>query len=186
MNEDPFKIRNVCVLILLVFGIILSQLAFAERDPQDHWKLFRMLIGSWEGDIDGKLGTGTGVRSCKFIMNKQFLLSRHSSVRLPQEKSTKGDQHEEIGIFSFDQERKKIVYREFLIEGFVNQYVCDVEENRFTCLTESVENGPGMRARWIITIANRYSFEETFELAGAGKEFSLLFTNHWTRTPKID
>lgn len=47
------------------------------------------------GAIDGKLGTGTAVRECEFILDRQFLVSRHSSVRLPQDKSPTGDEHKE-------------------------------------------------------------------------------------------
>jgi hypothetical protein len=152
----------------------------------DPWRPLRVLVGSWTGSIDGKLGTGAGVREYEFILGQKFLVSRHSSVRLPQEKSPHGDQHEELGIFSVDRERNKIVYRQFLIEGFVNQYVCEVEPARLVCLTESVENGTGMRARWTVTMNTRFAFEETFELASPGADFSLYFTNHWTRTPDLE
>jgi hypothetical protein len=142
-------------------------------------------VGSWKGSIDGMLGTGSGIREYELILRDNFLLSKHSSVRSPQEKSPRGDQHEEMGIFSFDKERNKTVYRQFMNEGFVNQYVCDVEPNRFVCVTESVENGSGMRARWTVIIANRYAFEETFELASPGEDFKHLFTNRWVRAPAL-
>jgi hypothetical protein len=181
--------KRFCVLPAILFCFVSAPLCAATTqeaaDPIDPWGPLRLLVGSWKGSIDGMLGTGAGIREYAFILRDNFLLSKHSSVRLPQEKSPGGDQHEELGIFSFDRERKKIVYRQFVNEGFVNRYVCDVEPNRFVCVTESVENGSGMRARWTVTIASRYAFEETFELASPGKDFSHLFTNRWVRVPSL-
>ena len=73
-------------------------------DPTDSWGPLRLLVGSWKGSIDGMLGTGSGIREYELILRDNFLLSKHSSVRSPQEKSPRGDQHEEMGIFSFDKE----------------------------------------------------------------------------------
>jgi hypothetical protein len=107
-------------------------------------------------------------------------------VRLPQEKSPRGDHHRELGVFSYDRDRDKVVYREFLVEGFVNRYTCEVEPTRFVCTTESVENGPGMRARLTVEISDRYRFEEIFELASPGEELEVYFTNRWTRVPDLE
>jgi hypothetical protein len=152
----------------------------------DPWEPFRLLEGHWEGAIDGRLGQGTGRRHITFILDGKFLLLRHASVRLPQEKSPRGDYHREMGVFSFDRERGMVIYREFLVEGFVNRYTCDVEPKKFVCTTESVENGPGMRARLTVEISDRYRFDEIFELASPGKELEVYFTNRWTRVPNLD
>jgi hypothetical protein len=42
-----------------------------------------------------------------------------------------------------------------------------------------------MRARVTIEIADRYRFEETFELASPGQELTVFFTNSWTRVPDL-
>ena len=131
-------------------------------------------------------GSGTGMRQYEFILDGRFLLLRHSSVRLPQELSPEGDNHKEIGIFSFDRERNAIVYRQFINEGFVNQYICDVQTTGFVCTTENMENGAGWSARSSVTITNRFQFEETFDLALPGKELAVSFTNSWTRRPVLD
>ena len=78
---------------------------------------------------------------------------------------------------------RAVLYREFLVEGYVNQYVCEVEPKQFVCTTETVENGAGMKARLTLEILDRYRFDETFELAGRGEELELYFTNRWTRNP---
>jgi hypothetical protein len=148
--------------------------------------MLRPLVGSWEGSIDGKLGTGTGVRRYEFILGGKFLMCRHTSVRLPQEKSPAGDQHEELGVFSFDSEKKAIVLREFMLEGVVPRSVCETEAGKIVCTTEAVESGPGIRARLTLEIIDRYRFRETYELAWPGKELELYFDNEWTRVPALD
>lgn len=42
-----------------------------------------------------------------------------------------------------------------------------------------------MRARLTVTIADRYRFEERFELASPGQDLQLYFTNRWTRVPDL-
>jgi len=155
----------------------------AQGQPADPWALLKLLVGTWEGEIDGKLGTGKGVRRYELILGERFLLCRHRSVRVPQEKSPKGDQHEELGVFSFDSERKTIVYREFMSEGVVVRSPCEVAGTRVVCTSEAVESGPGIRARLVLEIADRYRFTEVYELAWPGKEMEHYFTNRWTRSP---
>ena len=149
----------------------------------DPWAPLKLLAGSWEGDIDGKLGKGKGVRRYEFIMDDQFLLCRHRSVRLPQEKSPNGDQHEEMGVFSFDSQRKTLVYREFMSEGVVVRSPCKVDGMKVVCTSEAVESGPGIRARLTLEITDRYRFTEVYELGWPGKDIEHYFTNHWTRSP---
>ena len=154
-------------------------------ESTDPWGPLRLLEGTWEGAIDGRLGQGKGLRRFSFILDAKFVLLRHVSVRLPQEKSPKGDHHREFGVFSFDRERNTLVYREFLVEGYVNRYTCDVDPGRLLCTTESVENGPGMRARYTLEISDGYRHNEIFELAMPGEELQVYFTNRWTRTPNL-
>ena len=188
--------RNVtrCGVLLVFFcllGIISTVVAQGEpgsEDPvvePDPWEPFRLLEGTWEGAIDGRLGQGTGKRRYEFVLDGIYLLSRHASVRLPQEKSPRGDLHRELAIYSLDRERNIIVLRQFVVEGWVLRYRCVVEPDRFVCTTENVESGTGLRARLTVQISNRYQFDEIFELASSGKEFEVYFTNRWTRTPDM-
>ena len=155
-------------------------------ESADPWALLRLLEGSWTGTIDGKLGTGTGVRRYELILGGQYLMGRHESVRLPQEKSPEGDQHQELGIFSFDSERQKLVWREFMIEGVVSRYTCETEGMKVVCATEAVESGPGIRARMTLEITDRYRFTEIFEIAWPGRELEPYFLTQWTRSPRLD
>ncbi len=160
-----------------------AQVRGQETPRPEAWSsALELLAGTWEGEIDGKLGVGKGMRRYEFVLGGRFLLSRHLSVRLPQAKSAKGDQHEEIGVFSYDTERKTIVYREFMVEGVVVQSPCAVTGTKVVCTSESVESGPGIRARLTLEIADRFRFTEKYELAFPGEELQPYVTVHWTRS----
>lgn len=155
-----------------------------ESKAADHWGPLALLEGTWSGSIQGALGTGTGARRYEFIMDGQFLMSRHNSVRLPQELSPDGDQHDELGVFSFDSERNSLVLREFMGEGVVIRSPCAIEEMTVVCTSETVESGPGIRARLTLVIQDRYRFQEKYEIAWRGdEELQPYFANQWTRIP---
>lgn len=151
----------------------------------DPWQPFRLLEGTWEAAIDGKLGTGKGIRRYDFILEDLYFHARHASVRMPQEKSPKGDYHRELSVYSFDRQRGTIVLRQFVVEGYVLRYTCAVEPRSFVCTSESIESGPGQRARLTIRLTDRYRFEEIFELASPGGELEVFFTNTWVRLPDL-
>ena len=88
---------------------------------------------------------------------------------IQQEKNPKGEIHEDEGWFSYDRARKRLVLRQFHVEGFMNQYVEDGESSpeRVVFMTESIENMPaGWRARETYLRHGPDEFEEVFELAG--------------------
>jgi hypothetical protein len=176
------------VAVLALGGLSPTTGHAQSKDVEDPWAPYRTLVGSWEGDIAGELGTGSAIRTYEFILDGQYLLSRHASVRLPQPESPQGDHHREMGVYSYDGARELVVFRKFIVEGFVLQYWCEAEsaERRIVCVTESVENGEGMRARETINLKNDYEFEEIFELAPDGGDLSVLFTNRWRRSPRLE
>lgn len=159
-----------------------SQDAAGQTDP---WALLRLLEGRWEGAIDGRLGTGVGVRDYEFILEGKYLKFEQASVRRPQELSPAGDHHREMSIFSFDTSRQTLVLREFMIEGFVLTSTCETEGRRIVCISEDVESGPGMRSRLTLEIDDAFRFTEIFELASPGEELAVYFTNVWTRIPVL-
>ncbi len=160
-----------------------AEKAMPEADP---WQPFRLLEGTWIGAIDGILGQGEGRRRYEFILDGRYLVSRHASVRLPQEKSPEGDYHRDLAVFSYDRGRGSIVQREFMVEGYVVRSECQVEPKRFVCTSEDVENGSGIRARLSVEIADRYRFQEVYELAFPGREMKVYFTIQWTRIPDLE
>lgn len=155
----------------------------AESDP---WEPLRFLEGTWAGAIDGRLGQGTGRRSYEFIFDGLYLVSKHASVRPPQDESPAGDHHRELAVYSYDRARDMIILREFMLEGFVLNSSCKTEPKRFVCTAEIIESGPGMQARLTIEIRDPYHFKETFELASPGDELQVYFTNTWARIPDLD
>ena len=139
--------------------------------------LLTYFAGSWEGAGTGQPGNSTVERQYEFVLGDRFLHARHKSVYPPQEKNPKGEIHEEWSFFSFDRARKTVVFRQFHIEGFVNQYVMDPAEPGAKTLvfrTESIENiAPGWQARETYRILGPGEFTESFELAAPGKPFEV-------------
>jgi hypothetical protein len=85
--------------------------------------------------------------------------------------------HEHWGFFSYDRLRGSLVYRQFHQEGFVNQYKL-IEElsgpGRAVFESEGFENfDSSWRARETYVFLSDDEFEETFELARPGMEFSV-------------
>ena len=181
--------RVQAAFVLVLVGLVFSPAAASSQEetaPPDPWEPLRLLPGVWQGEIDGRLGTGSGIREYRFILDGQFLEQRHGSVRLPQEKSPAGDHHRELSVFSYDRDRETIVLRSFIVEGYVNTYTCDTEPMRFVCTAEHTENGLGFQVRWTIEIESPYEFNEIFELASPDEEeLSVYFTNRWVRQPEM-
>jgi hypothetical protein len=142
------------------------------------------LIGEWKGTTEGQPGNGTVERSYERVLGSRFIQLRNRSTYPPQDKNPKGEVHEDVGFFSFDSGRKRIVLRQFHVEGFVNQFVLEpsATPDRLVLTTEAIENIPaGWRARETYIITGRDAFEEIFELAEPGKDFVLYSRSRLTR-----
>jgi hypothetical protein len=134
------------------------------------------LIGRWRGTSEGQPGQGTQEREYSRVLAGKFVQLRNRAVYPPQGKNPKGETHEDMGLFSFDTARKRIIFRQFHVEGFVNQYVMDPPEKPGVLLftTEAIENiPPGWRARETYTFIGPDEFEEVFELSEAGRPFAV-------------
>jgi hypothetical protein len=118
------------------------------------------------------------------ILGARFIQVRNRSIYLPQEKNPKGETHEDVGFLSFDSSRKRIIFRQFHSEGFVNQYVLESNStpDRLIFTTEAIENIPsGFRARETYVLTGSDQFEEVFEIAEPGKEFEIYSRSRLTR-----
>lgn len=134
------------------------------------------LIGKWAGTSEGQPGSGTVEREYERALGSRFIRVRNRSTYPPQEKNPKGEKHEDEGFFSFDRARKRIVLRQFHVEGFVNTYAQELEAAPGTVVfvTEGIENIPaGYRARETYFLRGPDEMEEVFELAEAGKPFAV-------------
>ena len=179
--------RTVSVLLMLAaLAPVPSVAQVSEAEPTSLQPL-QLLLGTWRGTIDGSLGQGVGVRSYEAILDGQFVIMNHSSVRLPQNASPRGDRHREMAVFSFDQIRQVIVYRAFVVEGVVTQYVCSLGSAAaldLTCESEHTENGPNITSLLHIRAENTFVFEEVFTLEGMEPE-PITFRNRWVREPVL-
>lgn len=142
----------------------------------DPFATVAFLVGRWEGTSEGQPGTGTLRREYESALGGRFIRIRNRSEYPAQAKNPKGEIHEDEGYLSFDRARKRLVLRQFHVEGFVNQYVQDEEAapGRVRFTTEAIENIPaGWRARETYVLLGPDAFEEIFELAEADKPFEV-------------
>jgi hypothetical protein len=156
-----------------------------EAAKPDVWAPFRYFLGSWEGTSKGQAGIGKVELDFQLVLNDRYLQIKNHSTYPPQEKNPKGEVHEDWGLVSFDKTRKVFVYRQFNIEGFVNQYTADsgsVDGKTFVFVSESIENiPPGWRARETYKIAGEDEYESQFDLAEPGKDFEVYSRSHLKR-----
>jgi len=154
-----------------------------QSPSQDPWTNMRALAGSWTGTSNGEPGNGSSVRSYAFVLNNKFLQVRNKSTYPAQPKNPKGEIHEDWGMVSYDSGRKKLILRQFHVEGFVNQYVLQSERrDEIVFVSEAIENIPaGYRARETYRIIGPDEFVERFELAEPGKDFQLYSETRFRR-----
>ncbi len=151
----------------------------------DSWKPLRPFLGIWEGDVSGQSGIGRATRTYTFTLNNRFIEVFNKSVYPVQEKNPKGEPHEDRGFFSYDRAQKKLLLRQFHVEGFVNLFALDrVSDDGRTLVfvTTAIENiPPGWRARETYTFTGDHEFTEKFELAEPGKDFALYSETRFRR-----
>ena len=138
------------------------------------------LVGRWEGQSDGQPGTGTVRREYERVLSGKFIRVHNTSTYAPQPQNPKGEVHQDLGYFSRDGARQRLVLRQFHVEGFVNQYA--QEPGTLVFVSEAIENIPaGYRARETYVNLGPDAFEETFELAEPGKDWALYSRTRFRR-----
>ena len=152
--------------------------------PADTLAPLARVVGRWTGTSEGQPGKGRVERQYERVLGSKFIQVRNQSTYPPQDKNPKGETHEDIGYFSFDAGRKRVVFRQFHLEGFVNQYVLEpaATTDRLVFVSEAIENIPaGFRARETYVFAGADQFEEIFEIAEPGKDFEVYSRTMLTR-----
>ncbi len=151
-----------------------GQVSPAEQEAA--WKRLRSMVGIWRGS--GEPGDATVEQRYEMIVNGTFLHVQTKSV-------SRMDRHEDWEIYSFDSTRKKVVLRQFVSEGFVNQYVLERLENdgrTLVFVSEACESAPaGFRTRQTLTFEDDNRISQQLELSPAGKPFSRCSMNTLTR-----
>jgi hypothetical protein len=171
---------------IAICGLLLSVSAPAARQAPaaDPFARVAFLVGRWQGASEGQPGKGTLRREYTRALSGRFIRVTNRSEYPAQEKNPKGEIHEDEGFISFDRGRKKLVLRQFHVEGFVNQYVEDdgATPARVVFTTEAIENIPaGWQARETYVVHGPDDVEEIFELAEAGKAFEVYSRARLTR-----
>ncbi len=165
----------------LTIALIIAVSAIAQTDP---WAALRVFVGKWEGPTTGKPGKGSTSREYRFELNERFLTQRDKSIYRPDDQAAKPLIHEDFGVFSYDASLKKVVWRQFHSEGFVNEYVLETaspDGKSVEFVTRGIENLPGFRAKKAYRILSHNEIEETFSLAPPGKDFEVYTTAHLKR-----
>lgn len=166
----PGTIRSIA----LIFALFPAAASAQQSPPPESLGPVAALVGRWSGTSEGQPGNGTVERDYELALGSRFIRVRNRSTYPPQEKNPKGEKHEDEGFFSFDRARKRIVLRQFHVEGFVNTYVQDADARPGTLqfTTEGIENIPaGYRGRETYVLHGPDEIEEVFELAEPGKPF---------------
>lgn len=149
------------------------------------WTPFKFFIGEWQGSGQGEPGASRVERKYEFVLNGKFLFVQNKSIYDPQEKNPEGEIHEDWGFISYDRARETYIFRQFHIEGFVNQYLLDLmseESQTISFVTESIENiSPGWQAKESYRIMGPDEFVEVFELAAPGKGFRIYSESRFYR-----
>ena len=174
--REPETIKTLAIALLVAAA------GGAQSDP---WSALRFLEGKWEGQASGQPGKGVSYRDYRFEMNGRFLSARNKSVYEPKSPGATAEVHEDFGMFSYDRTLKRIVLRQFHVEGFVNEYTLDFASPSGDLLeftTVRIENiAEGWRAKETLRLRSRDEFVETFSLAPPGKAFSVYSETHLKR-----
>lgn len=189
--KTPLAPLFAASLLVVGFAFVLTSSAqekttTAPAARPDPWKPLRPFLGTWEGEARGRSGTGQATRTYAFTLNNRFIEVFNKSVYPAQEKNPKGEVHEDRGFFSYDRAQKKLLLRQFHVEGFVNLYALEsVSEDGRTLVfvtTAAIENiAPGWRARETYTFMSETEFTEKFELAEPGKDFATYSETRFRR-----
>jgi THAP4-like, heme-binding beta-barrel domain len=182
----PNRAAHVWLFVLLAaaFSGTVVRTHAQPAAPADTLAPLARLVGRWTGTSEGQPGKGQVERQYERVLRSRFIQVRNRSTYPPQEKNPKGETHDDIGFFSFDRTRKRVVLRQFHVEGFVNQYVLDPSStvDRVVFVSESIENIPqGFRARETYVFTGSDQVEEIFEMAEPGKDFEVYSRSRLTR-----
>jgi hypothetical protein len=170
--------KTLLTIVILLFS---STYAFS----QDHFKDFDFLIGKWQGVETGVAGDGIGFRTYEYDLNKYVIVEKNMSTFPKSEEKPRGEVHIDFGVITYNSNDFSIVFRQFHIEGFTDIYVLDKEtsvEEKFVFISREIENNPGnWKVRATLYKISDTEFNETFEIATDGENFSQLLQNNWMK-----
>jgi hypothetical protein len=142
-------------------------------DRQNELDRLGFLIGSWTGVGEGFGHTSQVEHTYRLVLQNRFIQGETKSVARD-DAGTIIEVHEDLGMFSFDPDRKAIVLREFHSEGYVNVYVMeDVEEPtvQLVFTSEKTEGAGGLLARLRYDLLSDDDYVVALDLAKPGEDF---------------
>ena len=114
-------------------------------------------------------------------MNAAYIEVKNESYFDPTENKPEGEHHIDWGMISYDKSRKKIIFRQFNSEGYVNRYVLNDALSKDSLLvfeTENIENFvEGGKARWTIRKLQMDEIETIFDVSLPGRKYACFGTN---------
>ncbi len=180
-----WRFQAVMTQLLIVCVLIVSQAVAAPTPaPANDLASLTFFLGRWEGTVEGQPGKGTASREYTAELRSKIVQAKHRGVYPPQPANPKGEEHEDIGIYSFDNSAKRVRFRQFHVEGFVVHYVQepDTTPGTWVFTSEAIENIPkGYRSRETHVMLGPDEFEEVFELADPGKDFQVYSRTRFKR-----
>lgn len=169
-------IRSLTTFILIIFA------TFSSNAQDDPFGQFEFLFGSWSGE--GKalgIDSSTIKASYQLAMNDAYIEVAHDSQFVPTADKPKGEHHIDKGFISYDKIRDTYVFRQFNIEGYVNQYILVdslSDDKKWVFETEIIENFvPGGKTRWTLVKISDLEIETIFDVSFPGKEYACFGTN---------
>jgi len=170
MKHFAFRIGSI---IALALSLTIPANA-EEPEAADPWAPVRVLLGEWQGVGVGFGGESLVRHTYEFVIQGHFIQSTTVSKFQPKKDGTPAEIHEDWGFLSYDSDRGKIVFRQFLSEGFVNTYLLEdpapgSEDLIFT--SEHTEGAGGMAARLTFSFDGIDAFRLVLDLASPGKDF---------------
>lgn len=132
------------------------------------WKPMKYFLGEWVGEGEGGSGKGAYERSYNYILKNKFIEIKNKATYPATDKKQNGELHEDIGYLSYDSSKKKFMFRQFFIEGFVNEYAFESissDGKTIVFVTESTENIPAdYKAKETYRIINEMNLKKFLNL----------------------
>lgn len=169
-------------LFLLIVAVLFS----LATQAQTGLERFSTLVGSWEGNGEGFGNSKSNITAeYTWLMNKQYIEMKHHSEFEPAEENAEGEVHEDLGILSYDKDRKVAVFRQYHNEGYFTEYILNDSISTPEVLvfeTTRIENFvPGGKARFTIKILSENEIETVFDVGFPGKEMACFGTNRFKK-----
>ncbi len=153
---------------IIIFILLSSMASFAQHDS-NMWERFEYLIGTWEGEGNGKPGQGKGIFSFKLDLDKNILL-RTSHSEYPPMQGRPAATHNDLMIIYRDSmgAPNKAIY--FDNEQHVINYSITFSENKNIVFTsDKIPNSP--RFRLTYKVIDDVTVDTIFEISKDGEHF---------------